>query len=84
MIRNLLGSIEIKVLTAGHCIIKQLEIQVGNNVILANPTTNQNYPTIESMYTVYLGLQSTNGIYSSSYIPGGEKMAVSQLIPVRI
>lgn len=74
----------LKVLTAGHCIVKQIQIPFGNNVFVANVTPNEYYPTIESMYTVYLGIQNyTSAIYTAQNIPdGGQKMAVSKVIPV--
>ena len=74
----------LKVLTAGHCIVKQIQIPFGNNVFVANVTPNEYYPTMESMYTVYLGIQNyTSAIYTAQNIPdGGQKMAVSKVLPV--
>ena len=72
-----------QVLTAGHCIVKQIQIGLGNGVFVANVTPNEYYPTIESMYSVYLGVHNTSGVYTTQPLKEGIKMSVSKVIPVK-
>jgi hypothetical protein len=43
------------VLTAGHCIVKQFEYEYANRSFLIDVAVNTFFPTISSMYSVYLG-----------------------------
>lgn len=44
------------VITAAHCILETFEYRYGNKSYLINVTENSFYPTIGSLYTVYVGV----------------------------
>ena len=69
------------ILTAEHCIVKEVEITYNNKIYYGKVYTNSDYPTIASMYTVYLGLQDRT-VISNLNISPGVKMSVSQVIEV--
>ena len=59
------------VLTAAHCIQGSISYTYGGNDYVYTVKLNEDYPTLESMFTVYLGVHDrtqllANGVVSSS------------------
>ncbi len=48
------------VLSAAHCVTKTVSFSYGLNTYTFPVTTNSEYPTLSSMYTIYLGLQDSS------------------------
>jgi hypothetical protein len=51
---------ESTILTAAHCFPKKLYIDYLGDTYEFNPSTNEYYPTYESMFTVYVGMHKKN------------------------
>jgi hypothetical protein len=43
------------VITAAHCVLQIIEYQSGNNTVYIPVVPNKYFPTLESMFTLYLG-----------------------------
>jgi secreted trypsin-like serine protease len=70
------------VLTAAHCVIKSFEYEFKGVTYEIKVETNKYYPTLESMYRVYLGLQNrttlTTGNISPAIYVSVEKIKVHE------
>lgn len=67
-------------MTAAHCVIKTIDFDYNDNYYEINVTTNQNYPTMESMYDIYLGIHNLTGLFTAN--PPTQPQKVRALIPV--
>ena len=69
-------------LTAAHCVIKSFEYEFKGVTYEIKVETNKYYPTLESMYRVYLGLQNrttlTTGNISPAIYVSVEKIKVHE------
>ena len=71
------------ILTAAHCIPSTVSFTYAGVSYTGQVYTNSYYPTIASMFTVYLGLQDKTSIDSSgTYSAPTVKMAVSCVVKV--
>ena len=52
------------VLTAGHCVVQTFDYDFRGSTYTIKVSTNQYYPTLESMYRIYIGLHDKNDIPS--------------------
>ena len=71
------------VLSAGHCVTKTVSFSYGSNTYTFPITTNSEYPTFSSMYTIYLGLQDSSLVDLPNIYPA-VKMAVKKVTAVFI
>lgn len=69
------------IVTAAHCIFSSISFTYGVTSYKLQVKPNSFYPTIASMFTVYLGLQDSSRISSSNISPA-VKMSVSNVIQV--
>lgn len=65
------------VLTAAHCISTSYEVSINGTKYAFNVTTNKYFPTMESMYTVYLGAYDLNNLENAPT----EAISVAKIIP---
>ena len=73
----------IEKMTAAHCITKTVKFSHAGVVYTRSVITNKWYPTIESMYTLYLGLQDKYSIETfNSYSEPTVKSSVQKLVVV--
>ena len=71
------------VLTAAHCIVTEFVYGNISNFHFVKTEPNSYYPTIESMYTVYLGVFNNSDIISNDKtVEPAYKLAVKQIIVV--
>lgn len=70
------------VLTASHCYMKRVEINYQSSSFPYDVKPNSFYPTYESMYTVYLGLHDSHGVFDGSNIDSGVAMSISSFTTV--
>jgi acrosin len=68
------------ILSAAHCIPQTIQIKVNDITyeVIVGPTNY--YPTIASMYTIYLGLEDQTKINDGNISPPAVKMSVQRLI----
>lgn len=71
------------ILTAAHCIVEQINFVLNSAEYPFNVAPNIYYPTIESMYKVYLGLQNISLLNTGLKIDPAVEMRVSKIIKVR-
>ena len=69
------------VVTVAHCVYKSISFTYGITSYSLQVKPNSFYPTVASMFTVYLGLQDASKISSTNISPA-VKMAVSNVIVV--
>ena len=67
-------------LTAAHCIVKNLEFEIEGKSYPIKVKPNKYFRTLESMYNVLLGVQNSSGIYTSSDISPAVNAKVSKII----
>ena len=68
------------ILTAAHCINKEVTLSNGATVTI---TPNSVYPTQASMFSVYLGVTDISFLSTGQSVPSpGVKMSVSNVIVV--
>ena len=58
------------VMTAGHCVVQTFDYNYKGRLYTIKVDTNQYYPTYESMYRIYVGIQDKSIIPSGKYDPG--------------
>lgn len=58
------------ILTAAHCVVRTFDYTYNGRTYTITVQTNKYYPTIESMYRVYLGVQNKSSISSGDLEPG--------------
>lgn len=51
-------------ITAAHCIVKSFEYEIQNEYYMIDVETNKYYPTLESMYKIYLGIHNQSETFS--------------------
>lgn len=68
------------VLTAGHCILESIDYS-GQTIYLK---PNRFYPTVGSMYTVYLGIHNTSEAKSNLKLTTGIAINGSRVIRVKL
>ncbi len=73
------------ILTAAQCIKKKKNLVNGGTSYELNIYLNSFYPTIESQYTVYLGLQTKSSIdINGNVVSPGLRSSVSKVTVVKI
>jgi hypothetical protein len=70
------------VLSAAHCVTKTVSFSYGSETLTFPVTTNSEYPTLSSMYTIVLGLQDSSLIDLPNIYPA-VRMTVRKVIAVR-
>ena len=73
-----------RILTAAHCIPSTVIYTYNGLDYEANVTPNSNYPTLESMFTIYLGLQDKSKIVNNNVPPPAIAVTASKIIRVLI
>lgn len=71
------------VLTAAHCIVKEIEFTYESAHYSLTVTPNMFYPTFESMISVYLGVHYSEFIISNGVTAPAVKADVSKIIRVK-
>ena len=72
-------------MTAAHCISTTVSFTYAGSEYTGNVNTNSYYPSIGSMYTVYLGLQDKSTISNTGAVTApAVKMSVSKVVVVII
>lgn len=67
------------VLTAAHCYVKSFTSSYNSNSYTVTVQTNSFHSTIESMYTVYLGVHDNQAVFSGGSLESGAvAMSVSK------
>ena len=71
------------ILTAAHCIQTSVKFKYAGITYTGSVSTNVYYPTISSMYTVFLGVQDKSSIddYATVTLPA-IKMTVKKVVKV--
>ena len=69
------------ILTAAHCVKRTFDYKSNGVLYQAEIIPNFQFPSLTSMYTVYLGLQDKSDINRNISFPT-VKMSVSQIVVV--
>lgn len=69
-------------MTAAHCAIKTFSYYYNDNIYEINITSNNYFPKVESIFTVFVGGHSA--IQSNSNIAPAKAVSVSSVIVVNI
>ena len=72
------------VVTAAHCIADEVSVEVDSKAVNIKVVPNIYFPTVGSMYKVYLGLHSTEGLADGPVKSPGAQVLVKQIIRVII
>jgi V8-like Glu-specific endopeptidase len=72
------------VLTAAHCIPTTVQYTSNGYTYTISVQTNQYYTTLESMFSVYLGLQDRTTVTSGSYSYPTVRRGVKKIVKVLI
>ena len=71
------------ILTAAHCFVDTINFTAYNTSYSYTIRTNQFYPNVESMYTVYLGMYDEKEINANGDIPlPGLRLGVGRIVRV--
>jgi secreted trypsin-like serine protease len=71
------------VLTAAHCRQTQISFKYDGSYYTIDIEPNKYFPTLESMFQVYLGIQNIKNVINGLDIQPGVRMEVGQVVVVR-